>query len=162
MGNLTDFFQQGEDSVLVQAVRSDLQSRVTISGTTPVQILSCDITPQYADSILEISGVVSHTNTYVMSWGVYKDGSAIYTMTGNGNDTNLQHTSYVGFSTTTTGNLMVFPYAAYTTAGSTSQITFSIRATCSWSTGSYTAYAGDRSSGDMISKTFMFIKEIRP
>jgi hypothetical protein len=162
MGNLTDFFQQGDESVLVQAVRSDLQSRVTISGQTPVQILSCNITPQYADSILEVSGILSHTNTYVMSWGVYKDGSPIYTMTGNNSDTTLQHTSYFGFSTSATSQLMVCPYEAYIVAGSTNQITFSIRATCSWSTSSYTSYAGNRSDNDMSSKTFMFIKELRP
>jgi hypothetical protein len=164
MGNLTDFFSAGSTSVLVQAVRAELQSRITVSGQTPTQILTCNITPQYADSIIEITGVLQHTGNHVNSWGVYKDGYAIYAMTGNLNDTTLQHTNYGAPTTSTTnyGNQMVSPYAAYDTAGSTNQITYSLRYTTSWSTSSYTAYVGNRSDNDMLGKTFMFIKEIRP
>lgn len=164
MGNFTDFFSAGSTSVLVQAVRAELQSRVTVSGQTPVQILTCNITPQYSDSIIEITGVLQHTGNHVNSWGVYKDGSPIYTMTGNNNDTTLQHTNYGAPTTTTTtyGYQMLSPYAAYDTAGSTNEITYSLRYTTSWSSSSYTSYVGNRSGNDMIGKTFMFIKEIRP
>jgi hypothetical protein len=162
MGNLSDFFSAGSESILVQAKRSELLSRVTISGSTPVEILTCSITPQFSDSILEISGVLSHTNTYVMSWGIYKDSSPLYSISPNSNDGGLQHTAYEGVASNQTGYLITAPFAAYVTAGSTSQQTFALRATCSWSTGAYTAYVGDRDSNDMRSKTFLFIKEIRP
>lgn len=164
MSNFTDFFSAGSTSILVQAVRSELQSRVTVSGNTPIEILTCNITPQYSDSIIEIWGTLQHTGNHVNSWGVYKNGSAIYTMTGNNNDTTLQHTNY-GIPTTSTtqyGYQITSPYAAYDTAGSTSQITYSLRYTTSWAGTGYTSYVGDRSSNDMISKTFMFIQEIRP
>lgn len=165
MGNLSDFFAAaGGGGALVQAVRAELTSRVTVSGNTPTQILTCNITPQYDDSIIEIFGIVQHTGNHVNSFGIYKNGSPIYTLSGNNNDTGLQHTNYGAPITSTTeyGYQIVQPFASYDTSGTTSAITYALMFTTSWAGTGYTSYVGDRNNSDMLGKTFMFIKELRP
>ena len=138
-------------------------ARQTISSLTPVIIsgLSLTITPKYNNSLIVIEGVILSSNTYVSSYGVFKDGATTVSTTGqsNPNEPNMQVTNYIGSATT--GELWTIPIRHHEISSTLLARTYDIRATAGWSGTAYALYINNRDSNDMAGFSYMIVKEIK-
>ncbi len=134
----------------------------TISSTTPVVItgLDVDFTPRRSDSKIIINVSLVSNLTYVTSFGVYQDGSAVVSTSGqtNSNEPNTSVTTYKGSSAT---NLLhAQSFNVILNAGSTSLRTYDVRGTSGWGGSVYSLTINDRATTDMASFSTMVIYEV--
>ena len=134
----------------------------TISSTTPVVItgLDVDFTPRRSDSKIIINVSLVSNLTYVCSFGVYQDGSAVVSTSGqtNSNEPNTSVTTYKGSSAT---NLLhAQSFNVILNAGSTSLRTYDVRGTSGWGGSVYSLTINDRATTDMASFSTMVIYEV--
>tara|TARA_R100001015_G_C4537427_1_gene102251 strand:- start:83 stop:667 length:585 start_codon:yes stop_codon:yes gene_type:complete len=135
----------------------------TFTSTTPVVItgLSVDFTPRRSDSKIIINVSLVSNLTYVCSFGVYQDGSAVVSTSGqtNTNEPNTSITTYKGNSDT---NLMHAPsFNVIIDSGSTAQRTYDVRGTSGWDGTGHSLSVNNRSTyNDMASFSTMVIYEV--
>jgi hypothetical protein len=134
----------------------------TISSATPVAVtgLSIAFTPFSASSLILVDCQISSNSPHVSSFGVYKDGAVTVSTSGqtNGNQDNMQITTYVGADTT--DHLWCWPIQWSETAGSVVARTYQIFATAAWVGTPRTLTINNRPSNDMASFSFMTVTEI--
>ena len=138
-------------------------ARQTISSITPVAIsgLSLTITPKYNNSLIVIEGVLLSSNSYVSSYGVFKDGVATVSTTGqtNSHEPNMQLTNYIG--STTTDELWSVSIRHHEISSTLLARTYDIRATSGWAGVANALYINNRLSNDMAGFSYMIVKEIK-
>lgn len=142
-------------------------ARQTIATLTPTVItgLSIDFTPLFANSKIILRAYIQSSDTYVVTFGFYKDGSSVASTSGytNNNAGNMITTSY-GYDQST-GNTQT-NYSREATimwaedAGNTSERTYDVRNACGWSGTPYTNYVHDRGNSDMAGFSFMEVIEV--
>ena len=149
----------------VQAARSGPASQ-TISSTSPTLItgLSISFTPKKIGSILLFNAQVSSSFTHVTSFGIFKDGVATVSTSGqtNTNEANMQVTSYYEKPTNDarTDFINQTAFMHYETVDSLTTRTYGVYATAGWSGTTYNLYINNRSNGDMASFSYFTIMEI--
>jgi hypothetical protein len=136
--------------------------RQTISSASPVAItgLSIAFTPFFQDSRIVIMANISGSHTYVNSYGVFKNGVATVSTSGqsNNNEPNMHVTQYTG--STTSEYIYQVPIVHTELAGSTTARTYAIYGTSAWSGTAYPLYINNRGSNDMASFSHMTIFEV--
>jgi hypothetical protein len=135
----------------------------TFTSSTPVVItgLDVDFTPRRSDSKIIINVSISSNLTYVCSFGVYQDGSAVVSTSGqnNTNEANTSVTTYNGDSLT--NRMYALSFNVIIDAGSTSVRTYDVRATSGWSGTGYSLSINNRSTyNDMAGFSTMVIYEV--
>jgi len=147
--------------VQMQFARSG-PARQTISGTVPQTIsgLSIDFTPKFADSLILLEAIYTHTFVYVNTHGFYQDGSTIVSTSGftNSSSANQQQTVY--FNGTSTDRIYPVHIMDTVAAGSTVQRTYDVRCLSRWIGTSYTSYVNNRNNNDMASFGHFTVTEI--
>ena len=137
-------------------------ARISIASLSPTLItgLSVSITPKNANSRMLIYAVVNGSATHVNSYGIFKDGIATVSTTGqtNTNEPNMQMTTYIG--TTSNDHLYNFPVIHTELSGSTSARTYAVYATSGWAGTTYTTHINNRNSNDMAGFSYMYVMEI--
>ena len=137
-------------------------ARQIISSTSPVAVtgLSISFTPKYSNSKIVIMGQISTNACHVASFGIFKDGAATVSTSGqtNNNEPNMQITSYIG--TSTTDYILSLPIMHSETSGSTTARTYAIYGTSGWSGSTYSLQINNRNSNDMASFSYMTIMEV--
>lgn len=134
----------------------------TISSLTPVTItgLSISFTPLLSTSRLIITTNVTYTTTLVVSLGIFKDGAATVSTTGqtNTNEANMNFTNYIRNNS---GFITQAFFIHSEISGSTTARTYDVRLTAGWSGTLYTTYVNNRGSNDMAGISTMEIMEVR-
>ena len=134
-----------------------------ISSTTPVTVtgLSIAFSPKFATSKIIIQAQLGTSATYVSSFGVFKDGVATVSTSGqnNKNEPNMQTTHY-STGPTNPDELFSIPILHSEMAGTTAIRTYDIRATSGWNGTVYALSFNNRGSNDMASFSHMTIWEI--
>tara|TARA_B100000965_G_scaffold68367_1_gene53726 strand:- start:3577 stop:4113 length:537 start_codon:yes stop_codon:yes gene_type:complete len=134
----------------------------TINSTTPVVItgLDVDFTPRRPDSKIIINVSLTSNLTYVTSFGVYQDGSAVVSTSGQTNS-NEANTSVTTYKNSSAENLLhAQSFNVILNAGSTSVRTYDVRGTSGWSGTPYALTINDRGTTDMASFSTMVIYEV--
>ena len=105
-------------------------------------------------------GQISTNACHVASFGVFKNGAATVSTSGqtNNNEPNMQITSYIG--TSTTDYILSLPIMHSETSGSTTARTYAIYGTSGWSGSTYSLQINNRNSNDMASFSYMTIMEV--
>jgi hypothetical protein len=149
---------------VVQTAMVSTDTEQTIASTTMTAItgLTQTFTPLYSDSKLIHMAVVPNSTTHVVSYGFYKDGATLRTVsTTNSNDTESLITKYMKHTTETAyineATLLDFE----TSTGNTTAREYSVRASAGWSGTSYSLYINDRGSGNMGSFSTYIILEVQ-
>jgi hypothetical protein len=129
----------------------------TITSATPVTItgLSVNYTPAGSNTTIFIFANISHSLSNVVSFGIFKDGVATVSTTGqtNINEPNMQATYFLGNN----AGLMVNSHIMhYENSGSTATRTYDVRTTA----GATALYINNRSSFDMACFSHMVVMEI--
>ena len=134
----------------------------TFTSTTPVVItgLSVDFTPRRSDSKIIITSSLVTTLNYVCSFGIFQDGSATVSTSGqtNSNEPNMNITTYQGNADT--NHLFCVSFNTMLDAGSTSVRTYDVRGTSGWAGSGKSLSVNDRLNDDMASFSTMVIYEI--
>ena len=134
----------------------------TFTSTTPVVItgLSVDFTPRRSDSKIIITSSLVTTLNYVCSFGIFQDGSATVSTSGqtNTNEPNMNITTYHGSSNTQL--LYNASMNVILDSGSTIQRTYDVRGTSGWGGASYALSINNRSNNDMAAFSTMIIYEV--
>lgn len=149
----------------VQAARSGPASQ-TISSATPTLItgLSINFTPKKVGSILIFNAQVSSSFTHVTSFGIFKDGVATVSTSGqtNTNEANMQVTSYYEKPTNDarTDFINQTAFMHYETVDSLTTRTYGVYGTAGWGGTTYNLYINNRSNGDMASFSYFTIMEV--
>ena len=134
----------------------------TINSTSPVVItgLDADFTPRRSDSKIIINVCIASNLVYVTSFGVYQDGSAVVSTSGqtNSNEPNMSVTTYKGSSST--GLMHSCSFNVILNAGSTNLRTYDVRGTSGWAGTAYDLTINDRGTTDMASFSTMIIYEV--
>jgi hypothetical protein len=137
-------------------------TRYTFNSATPQVVtgLSIAFTPRFSTSLILVRASISGSNSYVNSYGVFKDGVATVSTAGqtNLNEPNMQVTQHLG--TTTTDWIYQVPVMYYETAGSTAVRTYAIYVTSAWAGTPVLTYVNNRASNDMASFSYMSVMEI--
>ena len=98
--------------------------------------------------------------TYVTSFGVYQDGSAVVSTSGQTNS-NEANTSVTTYKNSSAENLLhAQSFNVILNAGSTSVRTYDVRGTSGWSGTPYALTINDRGTTDMASFSTMVIYEV--
>jgi len=120
--------------------------RQTISSITPVMVtgLSITITPKSVDSNFLIMAVINGSMTWVSSSLIYRNGSAVLTHTGNGNEPGSQATTYFGNASTVDTNMLQHIINYVDAPQTTAAVTYDVRCTSGWSGTLSTLYINDR------------------
>jgi hypothetical protein len=103
---------------------------------------------------------ISGSQTHVSSYGIFKDGVATVSTSGqnNTNEPNMHTTQYIG--TATTDYIYQVPIMHSEIAGSTNARTYGVYGTSGWAGTLYTLYINNRGSNDMASFSHMTIFEV--
>jgi hypothetical protein len=149
-------------TVIQMGSASSGPAKQTFTSTTPVVItgLSVDFTPRRSDSKIIITSSICTNLTYVCSFGIFQDGSATVSTSGqtNSNESNMSITTYTGGSNTNL--LWTVSMNVILNSGSTTQRTYDVRATSGWSGTGYALTINNRSNNDMASFSTMIIYEV--
>lgn len=133
----------------------------TISSLTPVTItgLSISFTPKSATSRLVISASVTYSTSLVVSLGIFEDGVATVSTTGqtNNNEANMNFTNYIRNNAGYITQAFVIHSEI---SGSTTARVYDVRLTAGWGGTVYATYVNNRSSNDMAGLAYMEIMEI--
>lgn len=136
--------------------------RQTITSTSPVAItgLSINFTPKYADSLILIDAQISTSATHVASFGIFKDGSATVSTSGetNTNEPNMQTTWYIG--TSSPDYMQTIPVKHFEISSNTTARTYAVYATSGWAGVAYSLYINNRQNNDMAAFSVMTVTEI--
>ena len=134
----------------------------TFTSTTPVVItgLDVDFTPRRSDSKIIINVTLISNITHVCSFGVFQDGSATVSTSGqtNSNEANMNITTYQGNADT--NHLFAVSFNVVLNAGSTSVRTYDVRGTSGWGGTGYSLTVQNRLGNDMASFSTMVIYEV--
>ena len=137
-------------------------TRQTINSLVPVAVtdLSIVFTPLSPSSTIFITGYICHSDTYVHSFSIYKDGNPTVSTTGftNNSAPNSQATQNVILDTVPQ-YMITTRVTAYDVAGTTAPRTYAVYGVSEWSGVAYTLYINDRNSSDMASFSYMQIFE---
>jgi hypothetical protein len=122
--------------------------------------LSIDFTPRRSDSKIIITSSLCSNLTYVCSFGIFQDGSATVSTSGqnNTNEANMSITTFTGTSNTNyawTASMNVI-----LDSGSTTQRTYDVRGTSGWAGTGYALTINNRSNNDMAAFSTMIIYEV--
>lgn len=137
-------------------------TRQTINSLVPVAVtgLSISFTPLNPTSTIFITAFLTHTDTYVNSFGIYKDGNPTVSTTGFPNlsapdsqVTQFQSGNTVGVYLVTTR------VSAYEIAETTVARTYAVYGVSEWNGTAYPLYINDRNTSDMASFSYMYIFE---
>ena len=149
-------------TVIQMASASSGPAKQTFTSTTPVVItgLSVDFTPRRSDSKIIITSSLCSNLTYVCSFGIFQDGSATVSTSGqnNTNEANMSITTFTGTSNTNyawTASMNVI-----LDSGSTTQRTYDVRGTSGWGGAAYALSINNRSANDMAAFSTMIIYEV--
>jgi hypothetical protein len=158
----TGQFYSSGSVVQVQTASSGPAVQV-ISSTTPVTVsgLSIVFTPKFATSKIIVQAQLATSATYVSSFGVFKDGLATVSTTGqtNSNEPNMQTTHYSS-GPTTPDELFSIPMLHSEIAIDTTPRTYDIRATSGWVGTTYALRFNNRGANDMAAFSHMTITEV--
>lgn len=149
----------------VQAARSGPASQ-TISSTTPTLItgLSINFTPKKVGSLLIFNAQVSSSFTHVTSYGIFKNGVATVSTSGqtNTNEANMQVTSYYEKpnNDARTDFINQITFMHYETVDNLTARTYGVYGTAGWGGTTYNLYINNRSGGDMASFSYFTIMEV--
>ena len=137
----------------------------TITSTTPVALsgMSITITPKFATSRIVIQAAVNASWTYVSSIHVFRNGSTLGTSHANNSQTGGSTsiwTRYDNVLDQSTGSVITYPLLFSDVPGTTSALTYDLRANSGWAGGSNTFYFNNRGSNDMLSSSHMTVMEI--
>jgi hypothetical protein len=137
-------------------------TRYTYNSATPQVVpgLSITFTPRFSNSLILVRASISGSNSYVNSYGVFKNGATTVSTAGqtNLNEPDMQATQYL--NTATTENIYQVPVMYYETAGSTTARTYAIYVTSAWSGTPILTYVNNRNANDMASFSYMSVMEI--
>ena len=151
-------------TVIQMASASSGPAKQTFTSTTPVVItgLSVDFTPRRSDSKIIITSSLCSNITYVCSFGIFQDGSATVSTSGqtNSNEANMNITTFTGASTTNTSLLYTVSMSVTLDSGSTIQRTYDVRGTSGWGGAAYALSINNRSANDMAAFSTMIIYEV--
>ena len=149
-------------TVIQMASASSGPAKQTFNSTTPVVItgLSVDFTPRRSDSKIIITSSLCTNLTYVCSFGIFQDGSATVSTSGqtNSNEPNMSITTFTGG--TATNLLWTVSMNVILDSGSTTQRTYDVRATSGWSGTAYDLSVNNRHNNDMAAFSTMIIYEV--
>ena len=149
-------------TVIQMASASSGPAKQTFTSTTPVVItgLSVDFTPRRSDSKIIITSSLCSNITYVCSFGIFQDGSATVSTSGqtNSNEANMNITTYQGNADT--NHLFAVSFNVVLNAGSTSVRTYDVRGTSGWGGTGYSLTVQNRLGNDMASFSTMVIYEV--
>ena len=149
-------------TVIQMGSASSGPAKQTFNSTTPVVItgLSVDFTPRRSDSKIIITSSLCTNLTYVCSFGIFQDGSATVSTSGqtNSNEANMNITTYTGGSSTNL--LWTVSMNVILDSGSTTQRTYDVRATSGWSGTAYDLSVNNRHNNDMAAFSTMIIYEV--
>ena len=133
----------------------------TITSITPVVIsgLSVTYTPLGTNTTIFIFANISHAVSYVMSFGIYRNGVATVSTAGqtNSNEPNMQATY---FTDNNSGLITNSHIMHYENSASLTPRTYDIRATAGWIGVANAMYINNRSSNDMACFSHMILMEI--
>jgi hypothetical protein len=136
--------------------------RQTISSASPVEItgLSISFTPFFNDSRIIIMANISGSQTYVNSYGIFRNGAVTVSTSGqtNSNEPNMHVTQFTG--STTSEYIYQVPVVHSEISGSTTARTYAIYGTSAWSGTVYPLYINNRGSNEMASFSHMTIFEV--
>lgn len=136
-------------------------ARQTIASINPVLIsgLSIDITPISALSTMIITANITASNGFVISFGIFKNGAATVSTTGqtNSNEPNMQATSYIRNDNAYYTSTMVMHYEA---SVDTTTRTYAVYGTSGWANVTYTFYVNDRSTSNMACFSTIDVMEV--
>ena len=134
-----------------------------ISSTTPVTVtgLSIAFSPKFATSKIIIQAQLGTSATYVSSFGIFKDGVATVSTSGqnNSNEPNMQTTHYSS-GPSSPDELFSIPILHSEMAGTTAIRTYDIRATSGWGGVTYALRFHNRGANDMATFSHMTITEV--
>ena len=142
---------------------STLQNQtISTAGLVNIAGLSITMTPKNANNLLVMEAVIQNTKTYVCSYAFLKDGALTAPATNSANNSisNVQLTSYLGFATTQQGYVDNTPLMHYENAVNTSQRTYTVACTSTWSGTGQTMRVNNRDSNDMSAYSYFRITEI--
>jgi hypothetical protein len=140
----------------------------SFTSATPIALtgMSATITPKFANSKILIEAVVVASWTYVSAVHVYKNGVDLvsnHTANGANNQSGGATSIYTHYSGTidaSTDNVWPFPVMYWDTPGTTSAITYDIRANSGWSGGANAFYFNNRGAQDMLGSSHLKITEV--
>jgi hypothetical protein len=152
----------GTGQLIQTAFASSGPVRQTINSLVPVAVtgLSISFTPLSPTSTIFMTAFLTHSDTYVNSFGIYKDGNPTVSTAGftNTSAPNSQVTQYQSNDTTAL-YLVTTRVSAYDTAGSTTARTYAVYGVSEWSNVAYALYINNRAANDMASFSYMYIFE---
>lgn len=132
-----------------------------ITSLEPVLItgLSVTITPISALSTMIITANVTHTDGFVMSFGIFKDGVATVSTTGqtNSNHPNMQVTEYYRNDNSYPGEAVVMHFES---SANTTARTYAVYGTSGWGGTLYSFYVNNRNSSDMACFSTIEVMEV--
>lgn len=137
-------------------------TRQTINSLIPVAVtgLSISFTPLNPTSTIFIAAFLTHSDTYVNSFAIYKNGDPTVSTAGftNTSAPNSQVTQFQ--SNDTTGQYLVTTrVSAYDIAETTAARTYAVYGTSEWTNVAYALYINDRSTSNMASFSYMYVFE---
>lgn len=137
----------------------------TINSTTPVALsgMSITITPKFLTSRIVIQAAVNASWTYVSSIHVFRNGTTLGTShspnSQTGGATSIW-TRYDNAVDQSTSSVYTYPIIFSDVPGSTSALTYDLRANSGWAGNTNLFYFNNRSSNDMLSSSHMTVMEI--
>lgn len=137
-------------------------TRQTIVSTTPVAVtgLSINFTPKYANSLIIVEANIASTQTYVTSFGIFKNGNKTVTTTGNSNENGMQVTMYAYLNVGDVDGMYSTTFKHFETSVNTTARTYAVYATSGWLGTARTLYINDRGGNDMPSFSTMTVTEV--
>lgn len=146
----------------VNVVRAVIGPAITtVNSTTPVDVMSVSITPSHANNIIVVIATIVYTHAYgsVSSFGIFKNGTATVSTSGNGNENNMQYTTY--FNAFQASDMQSIPLMHTELAGTTSPITYSVAVTNGWGGTPANLYINGRVGDDMGGFSYLTVFEIK-
>jgi hypothetical protein len=152
----------GTGQLIQSAFARSGPTRQTINSTVPVAVtgLSISFTPLNPTSTIFITAFLTHSDTAVNSFGIYKNGSPTVSTTGFTNSiTPDSQVTQLQSNDTTGAYLVTTRVSAYELASGTAARTYTVYGVSKWVSTAYPLYINDRSSSDMASFSYMYIFE---
>lgn len=138
----------------------------TISSATPVALtnMSVTITPKSPTSKIIIQAMVVASYTYACSVHIFKNGSDLVAGHGGNNQSGGNTALWTHYQSSQESDkrnqIFSMPIIYEDIPGTTSTITYDIRANSGWSGGVETFYFNNRNSQDMLSTSYIMVTEI--
>lgn len=159
---LPDGRELGTGQLIQTAFARTTATRQTINSLVPVAVtdLSITFTPLSPTSTIFMTAFLTHSDTYVNSFAIYKNGNPTVSTAGFTN-TSAPDSQVTQFqSNDTTGAYVVTTrVSAYDVAGNTIARTYAVYGVSEWNNVAYALYINNRTNNDMASFSYMYVFE---